>query len=103
MAEEKIKAQTPEEIMDHLQPRLKEGALIALVALCIYLCLALFSFDPADAGWSYTGAGSEVSNLVGKTGAWISECSVFSVWLHGIHLSHDAWLSGMACVQSARP
>ncbi len=96
MAEEKIKAQTPEEIMDHLQPRLKEGALIALVALCIYLCLALFSFDPADAGWSYTGADSEVSNLVGKTGAWISDVLFFlfgyMAFIFPMMLGYQAWL-----------
>ena len=60
-----------------LAPRLREGALIALVSICLYLCLALFSFDPSDPGWSYTGTDAEVKNLVGFSGAWISDVSFF--------------------------
>ena len=60
-----------------LAPRLREGALIALVSVCLYLCLALFSFDPGDPGWSYTGTDAEVKNLVGISGAWISDVSFF--------------------------
>ena len=96
MAQEETKAQTPEEIMNHLQLRLKEGALIALVALCIYLCLALFSFDPADAGWSYTGADSEVTNVVGKTGAWVSDVLFFlfgyMAFIFPMMLGYQAWI-----------
>ncbi len=53
--------------------RLREGALIGLVAVSLYLCLALFSFDPGDPGWAYTGTDEEVKNLVGRTGAWIAD------------------------------
>ncbi len=60
-------------VLDHLYPRLREGGLIALVSVCIYLSLALFSFDPEDPGWTYTGTDEEVSNLVGLSGAWIAD------------------------------
>ena len=69
----KTKSVENEEVMTHLAPRLREGALILLVAVCLYLCLALFSFDPDDPGWTYTGADEQVSNLVGKSGAWIAD------------------------------
>src|SRR5690606_19597764 len=35
----------------HVQYRLKEGALIAFAALSIYLWMSLFTHDPADPGW----------------------------------------------------
>ncbi len=69
----KRKERDNQDVLDHLYPRLREGGLIALVAICIYLSLALFSFDPEDPGWTYTGTDREVSNLVGLSGAWIAD------------------------------
>jgi DNA segregation ATPase FtsK/SpoIIIE, S-DNA-T family len=96
LAPPKNKPQTSEQIMDQLQPRLKEGSLIALVALCSYLCLALFSFDPTDPGWSYTGVDSDVSNLVGKSGAWVADVLYFlfgyMAFIFPMMLSYQAWL-----------
>ncbi len=73
MPQAKAKKQGSHETLDHLYPRLREGGLIALVAICIYLSLALFSFDPEDPGWTYTGTDREVTNLVGLSGAWIAD------------------------------
>jgi len=64
-------------INEQLFVRLREGALIALVALCLYLTLALLSFDSGDPGWSYTGDETPVANLVGKSGAWIADVMLF--------------------------
>lgn len=69
----KNKKQDSHDVLDRLYPRLREGSLIALVSACIYLSLALFSFDPQDPGWTYTGTDQEVSNLVGISGAWIAD------------------------------
>ena len=75
--------------------RLREGALIGLIALCIYLVLALFSFDPADPGWSYTGGNETVNNLVGTSGAWIADLMlfVFGYWafIFPLLLATAAW------------
>ncbi len=65
------------ELSEHVIPRLREGGLIALVAVCIYLMLALVSYDPADPGWSYTGDHEQVRNLVGRSGAWIADVMLF--------------------------
>ena len=65
------------ELSEHVIPRLREGGLIALVAVCIYLMLALISYDPADPGWSYTGDHEQVRNLVGRSGAWIADVMLF--------------------------
>ncbi|ENO14211.1 DNA translocase FtsK [Marinobacter nanhaiticus D15-8W] len=50
----------------------REGALIALVALCIYLMMALVSYSPADPGWVSVSHDEQVTNYAGRTGAWIA-------------------------------
>ncbi|MCB1691792.1 MAG: DNA translocase FtsK 4TM domain-containing protein [Pseudomonadales bacterium] len=57
--------------------RLREGGLIALIALCLYLALALLTYDPADPGWSSTGEGGRIVNAMGATGAWIADVLLF--------------------------
>ena len=56
-------------LREALYKRLKEGQMILLAALCVYLFLALISFDPTDPGWTYSGHGTHVNNLVGQSGA----------------------------------
>jgi len=50
----------------------REGALIGLIALCVYLVMALVSHDPADPGWASIGHQTDASNYAGRSGAWIS-------------------------------
>ncbi len=52
---------------------LKEGLLLVLLALAIYLFLALFSYSPEDPGWSRTGDPNNIANTVGSSGAWIAD------------------------------
>ena len=73
MPQARSKKQDSHDALEHLYPRLREGGLIALVAVCIYLSLALFSFDPEDPGWTYTGSDRGASNLVGLSGAWVAD------------------------------
>ena len=54
-------------------PRWREGAFIGISAACLYLLLALLSYDSADPGWSVTGRGGAVRNLGGPTGAWLAD------------------------------
>nr|MBF0682367.1 DNA translocase FtsK 4TM domain-containing protein [Pseudomonas sp.] len=53
--------------------RLKEGALIALGALCVYLWMALLTYDPADPGWTHTSNVQQVHNAAGRAGAWFAD------------------------------
>jgi len=53
--------------------RLKEGALIALGALCLYLWMALLTYDPADPGWTRTSNVLQVHNSAGRAGAWFAD------------------------------
>jgi DNA segregation ATPase FtsK/SpoIIIE, S-DNA-T family len=52
---------------------LREGMLWLVGAFALLLLLALFTFDPADPGFSYTGEPGQVTNLIGPGGAWIAD------------------------------
>ncbi|OEY67700.1 DNA translocase FtsK [Marinobacter sp. X15-166B] len=78
MAEPK-KASTPKELTDKQQRfrRLaaqgaREGTVIGLIVLCIYLAMALVTFSPSDPGWASIGHQTEVTNAAGRTGAWLA-------------------------------
>ncbi|MBU2255040.1 MAG: DNA translocase FtsK [Gammaproteobacteria bacterium] len=53
--------------------RLKEGALIGLGALCLYLWMALLTYDAADPGWTRTSNVEQVQNAAGRAGAWFAD------------------------------
>jgi DNA segregation ATPase FtsK/SpoIIIE, S-DNA-T family len=95
VAQAKSKKQDESVVFDHLYPRLREGGLIALVAICIYLSLALFSFNPEDPGWTYTGSGAEVTNLVGLSGAWIADVFLYicgyMAFIFPLMLAYQSW------------
>ena len=61
------------EVEPAASPRVREGLLIAVVALCAYLLISLASYSGADPGWSGTGDGGAVRNLGGPTGAWLAD------------------------------
>lgn len=50
----------------------REGTVIGLIVLCIYLTMALVTFSAADPGWASIGHHTEVSNAAGRTGAWLA-------------------------------
>ncbi|GAB3378777.1 hypothetical protein GCM10027514_17160 [Azotobacter armeniacus] len=56
-----------------MSSRLKEGALIALSALCLYLWMALLTYDPSDPGWSHSSSVVQVQNAAGRAGAWFAD------------------------------
>ena len=52
------------------------GAIVCFFAALIAL-IALASFHIDDPGWSHTGAGAEVSNSVGRAGAWFADVTLY--------------------------
>ena len=96
MAQNKSKTNEKRDLATQFGPRLKEGAFIALVALAIYLTRALASFDEGDPGWTYTGSGETVKNLVGRSGAWVSDVFLFffgyMAYLFPMILAWRAWI-----------
>src|SRR5690606_5966220 len=57
----------------HVYARLKEGVLIALAALSVYLWMALFSYHHTDPGWTHTSSVDQVQNAAGRAGAWSAD------------------------------
>ena len=55
-----------------LPGRLKEGALIALAAFCLYLTMALLTYERTDPGLFRSGV-DQVQNAAGRAGAWIAD------------------------------
>jgi len=53
--------------------RLLEAGLLFSCVFAMFVMLALFSFDPADPGWSQTGYQTSVRNLGGAVGAYFSD------------------------------
>ena len=53
--------------------RLLEAGLLVFSVLAMFIMMALFSFDPADPGWSQTGYQTPIRNLGGAVGAYFSD------------------------------
>ncbi len=79
----------------NLHLRLREGLLIAFVAICLYLLLALMTYSSDDPGWSSTGSGGNIANIGGPAGAFIADIffSLFGYlsYLFPFMLAYQAW------------
>ena len=53
--------------------RLLEAGLLFSCIFAMYLMLVLFTFNPADPGWSQTGFQTPIRNLGGSVGAYLSD------------------------------
>lgn len=97
MATKKEQIQAQEPIWsEHMSRGLKEGAMIVLFFLSIYLLVALFTFDPNDPGWTHIGSTGKVHNAGGPTGAWFADVlmSLFGylAFLFPVLIAYRAWL-----------
>jgi|TARA_Y100000589_G_scaffold83270_2_gene77272 DNA segregation ATPase FtsK/SpoIIIE, S-DNA-T family len=74
----------------------REGAMIVLFFLSLYLIIALASFDVHDPGWSSLGSGRSIHNLGGRAGAWSADVlmSLFGYlsYLFPLLIAYRAWL-----------
>ncbi|MEC9359059.1 MAG: DNA translocase FtsK 4TM domain-containing protein [Pseudomonadota bacterium] len=52
---------------------LHEALFATALGLSVFLLVALFSYSPGDPGWSSSGDGGRIHNLIGVTGAWIAD------------------------------
>ncbi|ROM52340.1 cell division protein FtsK [Pseudomonas canadensis] len=57
----------------HLHYRLKEGALIAIGALCLFLMMALLTYSKDDPGWSHNSKIEDVQNFGGPAGSYSAD------------------------------
>ncbi len=80
----------------HAGHGLREGAMFVLLALALYLLLALASYHPADAGWSHTGSGGPTRNWGGPVGAWFADITLYLIgytaYLFPVMVAYSGWL-----------
>ncbi|WP_229809144.1 DNA translocase FtsK [Salinicola rhizosphaerae] len=67
----------------------REGVAIVLLAICVFLLLALFSYSPVDPGWSHSGPDQSIANWMGRIGAWLSDV------LYSLFGASALWWPGM--------
>jgi len=61
----------------YLSQGAREGGLILTVAACIFLVMALISYNVQDPGWASTGSNQVALNYGGKAGAWFSDILLY--------------------------
>ncbi|MGH8469441.1 MAG: DNA translocase FtsK [Gammaproteobacteria bacterium] len=75
---------------------LKEGGVLALVALAVFLSTALISYHPADPGWTHTGREEVILNRGGMVGAWFADIAFhlfgYLGYLLPASVAFTAWL-----------
>ena len=80
----------------YISQGVREGALIGLVALCVYLFMALISYNPEDPGWANTSHNQVATNYAGVTGAWFANVLFYFfgyvAYLFPLLISYKAWL-----------
>ena len=57
--------------------RLREGILIALAGVALFLVISLMSHHPGDPGWSRAGGTDLIHNHGGVVGAWIADIVLY--------------------------
>ncbi len=70
---QKSQVATSNSAEDHPRRRLRDALFIAVSAGCLFVLLALMSYDSSDPGWSASGMGNDIHNLGGVTGAFLAD------------------------------
>ena len=85
-----------EPVSTHVVQRVKEGILIALGGLALFLLIAQWSHHPSDPGWSHTGTADPIRNQCGIVGAWIADISLYLfgrfAYVFPIMISFAGWV-----------
>jgi S-DNA-T family DNA segregation ATPase FtsK/SpoIIIE len=92
-----LKAKQPESKLSIQVTRaLREGALVIFGALAFILWFALFTYDPADPGFSQATSSVEVQNGMGRVGAYVADALFFAfgrpAYLFTIMVIYLGWM-----------
>ncbi|MDJ0700561.1 MAG: DNA translocase FtsK 4TM domain-containing protein [Woeseiaceae bacterium] len=79
MAKARVSKQPETRLSSQVHRALREGALYIFGALALILWFALFTYDPADPGFSKATSSNEINNGVGWVGAYVADL-LFSVF-----------------------
>ncbi len=96
MAQAKQRGVTDVSPTSNMSKRLREGAVLLLVAVASYFLVSLLSYSPDDPGWSFTGQREYVQNSGGPVGAWLADVFLylfgFLAYLFPIMVGWSGWL-----------
>jgi S-DNA-T family DNA segregation ATPase FtsK/SpoIIIE len=88
---------TTDPLPNRLLRLLSEARWVAFAVLGVYLTLVLYTYTPADSGWSHAGMSARPSNWGGSAGAWLADLMLyvfgFSAWWFCIALLASVWVS----------
>jgi len=80
----------------HVSRGVREGALIVLSALAVFLLVSLMSYHYNDPGWSHTGSYADVQNVGGRVGAWFADVFLYLIgylaYLFPVMVGYSGWL-----------
>ena len=79
----------------------REAGLLACIGLTLFLLAALISFDPNDPGWTSSGTGAPVQNLVGPFGAWTADVLLSLVGYVAFFLPWGVCVAGLRLYRGA--
>ena len=75
----------------------REGALLVISALAIYLLVSIASYHPGDPGWSNAGGVDAVANEGGVAGAWLADVVLYlfggMAYLFPVMIGYAGWLA----------
>ena len=75
----------------------REGALLVVSAMAIYLLVSIASYHPGDPGWSNAGGVDRIANRGGVAGAWLADVLLylfgFMAYLFPVMLGYAGWLA----------
>jgi len=90
------KGEQPGKLTHQVTRGLREGALLLLGAIAIFLLVSLASYHPADPGWSNSGAVTRIYNAGGLIGAWLADVLLyllgFLAYLFPVMIGYSGWL-----------
>ena len=96
MAQARRKKAKDKTITHHVSHGLREGALLILGAIAIFLLVSLFSYHAADPGWSNSGDVARINNAGGIIGAWLADILLYLfgylAYLLPIMVGYSGWL-----------
>jgi S-DNA-T family DNA segregation ATPase FtsK/SpoIIIE len=90
------KGEQPGKLTHQVTRGLREGALLLLGAIAIFLLVSLASYHPGDPGWSHSGAVTRVYNAGGLIGAWLADVLLYLLgylaYLFPLMVGYSGWL-----------
>ena len=96
MAQARRKKANEKKITHQVSHGLREGALLILGAIAIFLLVSLVSYHPADPGWSNSGDVARINNAGGIIGAWLADVLLYLfgylAYLLPLMVGYSGWL-----------